>query len=183
MAMVKFSENAVRFLNYARVGRIATTDGEDIHLVPLCPVFDGDVFFMATQARTRTHTFRTPFSGLSTLFCGPPESDEGQEERNRTLAFCEYAVALLCTTSRQLHPLVCPPRVMELTRDTRESLQPCLLPVSPSPWQPWVATAVPIKESAGVVTAMRPARRLSTAGSSETGRWDTQSGQILLLDC
>jgi nitroimidazol reductase NimA-like FMN-containing flavoprotein (pyridoxamine 5'-phosphate oxidase superfamily) len=53
MAMVKFSENAIRFLNYARVGRIATTDGEDIHLVPLCPVFDGDVFFMATHARTR----------------------------------------------------------------------------------------------------------------------------------
>jgi nitroimidazol reductase NimA-like FMN-containing flavoprotein (pyridoxamine 5'-phosphate oxidase superfamily) len=52
MAMVKFSENAVRFLNYARVGRLATTDGEDIHLVPLCPVFDGDVFFMATHART-----------------------------------------------------------------------------------------------------------------------------------
>jgi nitroimidazol reductase NimA-like FMN-containing flavoprotein (pyridoxamine 5'-phosphate oxidase superfamily) len=53
MAMVKFSENAVRFLNYARVGRLATTDGEDIHLAPLCPVFDGDVFLMATQARTR----------------------------------------------------------------------------------------------------------------------------------
>jgi nitroimidazol reductase NimA-like FMN-containing flavoprotein (pyridoxamine 5'-phosphate oxidase superfamily) len=53
MAMVKVSENAVRFLKYARVGRLATTDGEDIHLVPLCPVFDGDVFFMATQARTR----------------------------------------------------------------------------------------------------------------------------------
>jgi nitroimidazol reductase NimA-like FMN-containing flavoprotein (pyridoxamine 5'-phosphate oxidase superfamily) len=50
---VKFSENAVRFLNYARVGRLATTDGEDIHLAPLCPVFDGDVFFMATHARTR----------------------------------------------------------------------------------------------------------------------------------
>jgi nitroimidazol reductase NimA-like FMN-containing flavoprotein (pyridoxamine 5'-phosphate oxidase superfamily) len=53
MATVKFSENAVRFLNYARVGRLATTDGEDIHLSPLCPVFDGDVFFMATHARTR----------------------------------------------------------------------------------------------------------------------------------
>jgi nitroimidazol reductase NimA-like FMN-containing flavoprotein (pyridoxamine 5'-phosphate oxidase superfamily) len=53
MAIVKFSENAVRFLNFARVGRIATTDGEDIHVVPLCPVFDGDVFFMATHARTR----------------------------------------------------------------------------------------------------------------------------------
>ena len=53
MAMVEFSENAVRFLSYARVGRLATTDGEGIHLVPLCPVFDGDVFFMATHARTR----------------------------------------------------------------------------------------------------------------------------------
>jgi hypothetical protein len=72
---------------------------------------------------------------------------------------------------------------MELTRDIWESLQPCLLPVSPSPWRHWVATAVPIKEIAGVVTAMPPALRLSTAGSSETGRWDTQSGQILLLDC
>jgi nitroimidazol reductase NimA-like FMN-containing flavoprotein (pyridoxamine 5'-phosphate oxidase superfamily) len=53
MALVELSENAVRFLNYARVGRLATTDGADIHLAPLCPVFDGDVFFMATHARTR----------------------------------------------------------------------------------------------------------------------------------
>lgn len=72
---------------------------------------------------------------------------------------------------------------MELTRDTGESLPPCLLPVASRPWRPWVATAVPIKESVGVVTAMPPALCLSTAGSSETGRWDTQSGQIVLLDC
>jgi nitroimidazol reductase NimA-like FMN-containing flavoprotein (pyridoxamine 5'-phosphate oxidase superfamily) len=36
-----------------RVGRLATTDGEAIHLVPICPVFDGTVFYMATHAKTR----------------------------------------------------------------------------------------------------------------------------------
>jgi hypothetical protein len=71
---------------------------------------------------------------------------------------------------------------MELTRDTWESLQPCLLPVAPRLWRPWVATAVPSKEIAAVVTAMPLALRLSTAGSSEIGRWDIQSSQILLLD-
>jgi nitroimidazol reductase NimA-like FMN-containing flavoprotein (pyridoxamine 5'-phosphate oxidase superfamily) len=53
MAMVHFSEKAIRFLNYMRVGRLATTDGEAIHLVPICPVFDGNVFYMATHAKTR----------------------------------------------------------------------------------------------------------------------------------
>lgn len=53
MAMVKFSEKEVRFLNYMRVGRLATRDGEDIHLVPICPVFAGDVFYMGTHAKTR----------------------------------------------------------------------------------------------------------------------------------
>jgi hypothetical protein len=99
------------------------------------------------------------------------------------LALYSKAVARLCTTSCHLHPVCCPPRVMELTRDTWESLQPCLLPVSPRPWRPWGATAVPIKEIAGVVTAMLLALRLSTAGSSAIGRWDIQSSQILLLDC
>jgi nitroimidazol reductase NimA-like FMN-containing flavoprotein (pyridoxamine 5'-phosphate oxidase superfamily) len=53
MAMVKFSEKEIRFLNYMRVGRLATADGEAIHLVPICPVFDGSVFYMATHAKTR----------------------------------------------------------------------------------------------------------------------------------
>jgi nitroimidazol reductase NimA-like FMN-containing flavoprotein (pyridoxamine 5'-phosphate oxidase superfamily) len=53
MAMVNFSEKEIRFLNYMRVGRLATTDGEAIHLVPICPVFDGTVFYMATHAKTR----------------------------------------------------------------------------------------------------------------------------------
>src|SRR5262245_65807167 len=50
---VKFSEKEIRFLNYMRVGRLATTDGEAIHVVPICPVFDGTVFYMATHAKTR----------------------------------------------------------------------------------------------------------------------------------
>src|SRR4029434_2849174 len=50
---VKFSEKEIRFLNYMRVGRLATTDGEAVHLVPICPVFDGTVFYMATHAKTR----------------------------------------------------------------------------------------------------------------------------------
>jgi nitroimidazol reductase NimA-like FMN-containing flavoprotein (pyridoxamine 5'-phosphate oxidase superfamily) len=53
MDMVKFSEKETRFLNYMRVGRLATTDGEAIHVVPICPVFDGTVFYMATHAKTR----------------------------------------------------------------------------------------------------------------------------------
>ena len=50
---VKFSEKEIRFLNYMRVGRLATTDGEAVHLVPICPVFDGTIFYMATHAKTR----------------------------------------------------------------------------------------------------------------------------------
>jgi nitroimidazol reductase NimA-like FMN-containing flavoprotein (pyridoxamine 5'-phosphate oxidase superfamily) len=50
---VKFSEKEIRFLKYMRVGRLATTDGEAIHVVPICPVFDGTVFYMATHAKTR----------------------------------------------------------------------------------------------------------------------------------
>jgi nitroimidazol reductase NimA-like FMN-containing flavoprotein (pyridoxamine 5'-phosphate oxidase superfamily) len=53
MGEVKFSEKEIRFLNYMRVGRLATTDGEAIHLVPICPVLDGAVFYMATHAKTR----------------------------------------------------------------------------------------------------------------------------------
>ncbi len=53
MAIVKFSEKEIRFLNYMRVGRLATMDGKDIHLVPICPVFDGDVFYIGTHAKTR----------------------------------------------------------------------------------------------------------------------------------
>ena len=51
---VKFSEKEIRFLRHMRVGRLATTDGEAIHLVvPICPVLDGAVFYMATHAKTR----------------------------------------------------------------------------------------------------------------------------------
>jgi nitroimidazol reductase NimA-like FMN-containing flavoprotein (pyridoxamine 5'-phosphate oxidase superfamily) len=53
MSVVSFSKKEIRFLNYMRVGRLATTDGEAIHLVPICPVFDGAVFYMATHAKTR----------------------------------------------------------------------------------------------------------------------------------
>ena len=53
MGMVRFSEKEIRFLNYMRVGRLATADGEAIHLVPICPVFDGAVFYMATHPKTR----------------------------------------------------------------------------------------------------------------------------------
>ena len=53
MATVNLSEKEIRFLNYMRVGRLATTDGKAIHLVPICPVFDGAVFYMATHAKTR----------------------------------------------------------------------------------------------------------------------------------
>jgi nitroimidazol reductase NimA-like FMN-containing flavoprotein (pyridoxamine 5'-phosphate oxidase superfamily) len=51
--IVKFSEKEIRFLKCMRVGRLATTDAEAIHLVPICPVFDGTVFYMATHAKTR----------------------------------------------------------------------------------------------------------------------------------
>ena len=53
MGELKFSEKEIRFLNYMRVGRLATADGEAIHLVPICPVFDGTIFYMATHAKTR----------------------------------------------------------------------------------------------------------------------------------
>jgi nitroimidazol reductase NimA-like FMN-containing flavoprotein (pyridoxamine 5'-phosphate oxidase superfamily) len=53
MDRVKFNEKEMRFLSYMRVGRLATTDGDAIHMVPICPVFDGTVFYMATHAKTR----------------------------------------------------------------------------------------------------------------------------------
>jgi len=53
MATPMFSEKEIRFLNYMRVGHLASTDGDAIHLVPICPVFDGTVFYMATHAKTR----------------------------------------------------------------------------------------------------------------------------------
>ena len=53
MSAVRFSAKELRFLNYMRVGRLGTTDGKAIHLVPLCPVFDGTAFYMATHAKTR----------------------------------------------------------------------------------------------------------------------------------
>jgi nitroimidazol reductase NimA-like FMN-containing flavoprotein (pyridoxamine 5'-phosphate oxidase superfamily) len=48
-----FNEKETRFLNYMRVGRLATSEGDAIHIVPICPVFDGTVFYMATHAKTR----------------------------------------------------------------------------------------------------------------------------------
>jgi nitroimidazol reductase NimA-like FMN-containing flavoprotein (pyridoxamine 5'-phosphate oxidase superfamily) len=36
-----------------RVGRLATMDDEAIHLVPICPVLDGGVFYVATHAKSR----------------------------------------------------------------------------------------------------------------------------------
>jgi nitroimidazol reductase NimA-like FMN-containing flavoprotein (pyridoxamine 5'-phosphate oxidase superfamily) len=53
MSTVQLSEKERRFLHYMRVGRLATTDGDTIHVVPICPVFDGTVFYMATHAKTR----------------------------------------------------------------------------------------------------------------------------------
>jgi nitroimidazol reductase NimA-like FMN-containing flavoprotein (pyridoxamine 5'-phosphate oxidase superfamily) len=53
MDPVKFSEKDRRFLSYMRVGRLATTEGEAMHLVPICPVFAESVFYMATHAKTR----------------------------------------------------------------------------------------------------------------------------------
>jgi nitroimidazol reductase NimA-like FMN-containing flavoprotein (pyridoxamine 5'-phosphate oxidase superfamily) len=48
-----FNEKETRFLKYMRVGRLATSEGDAIHIVPICPVFDGTVFYMATHAKTR----------------------------------------------------------------------------------------------------------------------------------
>jgi nitroimidazol reductase NimA-like FMN-containing flavoprotein (pyridoxamine 5'-phosphate oxidase superfamily) len=53
MDTVKFNEKEMRFLSYMRVGRLATSEGDAIHMVPICPVFDGSVFYMATHAKTR----------------------------------------------------------------------------------------------------------------------------------
>jgi nitroimidazol reductase NimA-like FMN-containing flavoprotein (pyridoxamine 5'-phosphate oxidase superfamily) len=53
MDRVKFNEKEMRFLSYMRVGRLATNQGDAIHMVPICPVFDGTVFYMATHAKTR----------------------------------------------------------------------------------------------------------------------------------
>ena len=61
------SEKEIRFLNYMRVGRLATMDGKDIHLVPICPVFDGDVFYMGTHAKTRKVTNLRKHKGASLI--------------------------------------------------------------------------------------------------------------------
>ncbi len=72
---VKFSEKEIRFLKHMRVGRLATTDSEAIHLVPICPVFDGTVFYMATHAKTRkvgifARTIRRPCLLINTQRTG-----------------------------------------------------------------------------------------------------------------
>jgi nitroimidazol reductase NimA-like FMN-containing flavoprotein (pyridoxamine 5'-phosphate oxidase superfamily) len=48
-----FNEKELRFLKYMRVARLASLDDDTIHIVPICPVFDGKVFYMATHAKTR----------------------------------------------------------------------------------------------------------------------------------
>ena len=53
MKAVKFDSKQKRFLDYMRVGRLGSTDGKTIHLVPICAVFDGEKFYMATHAKTR----------------------------------------------------------------------------------------------------------------------------------
>jgi len=53
MAIVNFSDKEIRFLKYSRVGHLASMDGKDIHLVPICPVFDGKDFYMGTHAKTK----------------------------------------------------------------------------------------------------------------------------------
>ncbi|MGD9764335.1 MAG: pyridoxamine 5'-phosphate oxidase family protein [Candidatus Binatia bacterium] len=53
MADVKFNENQLRFLRYMHVGRLATTNGRTMNVVPMCPVHDGAVFYMATHGTTR----------------------------------------------------------------------------------------------------------------------------------
>src|ERR1044071_1821319 len=52
MNAVKFDPKQKRFLDYMRVGRLGSTDGRAIHVVPVCPVFDGEKFYMATHAKT-----------------------------------------------------------------------------------------------------------------------------------
>jgi nitroimidazol reductase NimA-like FMN-containing flavoprotein (pyridoxamine 5'-phosphate oxidase superfamily) len=51
--MATFSESEMRFLKHVRVGRLATRDGEEVHVIPICPVFDVGVFYMATHGNTR----------------------------------------------------------------------------------------------------------------------------------
>ena len=53
MTAPSFTEKDLRFLRTVRVARLAVRDGDDIHLVPMCPVFDEGVFYMATHAKTR----------------------------------------------------------------------------------------------------------------------------------
>lgn len=80
MAAVKFSDKEIRFLKYMRVGRLATTDGEEIHLVPICPVFDGEKFHMGTHAKTRkVKNLRK--HNKATLLC-----DQYSEDWNRHVA-------------------------------------------------------------------------------------------------
>jgi hypothetical protein len=71
---------------------------------------------------------------------------------------------------------------MELTRATGESLQPCLLPISTQPLAALGSDGRTHQGDRGRRDGNAPALPLPTAGSSETGLWDTQSGQILPLD-
>ncbi len=53
MNAVTFSDEEVRFLQFVRVGRLATRRDADIHVVPMCPVYEDGVFYMGSAARTR----------------------------------------------------------------------------------------------------------------------------------
>lgn len=53
MSAIEFTTKQKRFLDYMRVGRLGSTDGKSIHLVPICPVFDGEKIYMATHGKTR----------------------------------------------------------------------------------------------------------------------------------
>jgi len=53
VSAIEFTTKQKRFLDYMRVGRLGSTDGKSIHLVPICPVFDGEKFYMATHGKTR----------------------------------------------------------------------------------------------------------------------------------
>ncbi|MFQ5763125.1 MAG: pyridoxamine 5'-phosphate oxidase family protein [Candidatus Bathyarchaeia archaeon] len=44
----KLTEGQTNFVKYQRVGRLATFSDGSIHVVPICPVFDGDAFYIST---------------------------------------------------------------------------------------------------------------------------------------
>jgi len=47
------SEKQVSFAKSQRVGRLATYSDGSIHVVPICPVFEGGVFYISTSPGSR----------------------------------------------------------------------------------------------------------------------------------